>query len=61
MKKIAFIGAGSVVFTRSSVRDLMTFPAFQDATIALMDIDDEKLMYAAKSVEKIIGSGNYPS
>ena len=50
MKKIAFIGAGSVVFTRSLVRDLMTFPAFQDATIALMDIDDEKLMYAAKSV-----------
>ena len=61
MKKIAFIGAGSVVFTRSLVRDLMTFPAFQDATIALMDIDDEKLMYAAKSVEKIIGSGNYPA
>ena len=41
MKKIAFIGAGSVVFTRSLVRDLMTFPAFQDATIALMDIDEE--------------------
>lgn len=61
MKKIAFIGAGSVVFTRSLVRDLMTFPAFQDATIALMEIDDEKLMYAAKSVEKIIGSGNYPA
>lgn len=61
MKKIAFIGAGSVVFTRSLVRDLMTFPAFQDAVIALMDIDDEKLMYATKSVEKIIASGNYPA
>lgn len=61
MKKIAFIGAGSVIFTRSLVRDLMTFPAFQDATIALMDIDDEKLMYATKSVEKIITSGNYPA
>lgn len=61
MKKIAFIGAGSVVFTRSLVRDLMTFPAFQDAEIALMDIDDEKLMYATKSVEKIIASGKYPA
>lgn len=59
MKKIAFIGAGSVVFTRSLVRDLLTFPAFQDAIIALMDIDEEKLMYATKSVEKIIVSGNY--
>ena len=57
MKKIAFIGAGSVVFTRSLVRDLLTFPAFQDAIIALMDIDEEKLMYATKSVEKIIVSG----
>lgn len=59
MKKIAFIGAGSVVFTRSLVRDLLTFPAFQDAIIALMDIDEEKLMYATKSVKKIIVSGNY--
>ena len=54
MKKITFIGAGSVIFTRNLVRDLMTFEAFQDATIALMDIDEEKLMYATKSVEKII-------
>lgn len=61
MAKIAFIGAGSVIFTRNLVRDLMTFPSFQDATIALMDIDPEKLMYATKSVEKIIASGNYPA
>lgn len=61
MKKIAFIGAGSVVFTRNLVRDLMTFPAFQDAEIALMDIDAEKLMYAEKSVKKIIAAGSYPA
>lgn len=61
MKKIAFIGAGSVIFTRNLVRDLMTFPSFQDATIALMDINPEKLMYATKAVEKIIASGNYPA
>ena len=61
MKKIAFIGAGSVIFTRNLVRDLMTFPSFQDATIALMDIDPEKLMYATKSVEKIIAAGGYPA
>lgn len=61
MKKIAFIGAGSVIFTRNLVRDLLTFPAFQDATIALMDINDEKLMYATKAVEKIIAAGKYPA
>lgn len=61
MKKIAFIGAGSVVFTRNLVRDLLTFQSFEDAEIALMDIDAEKLMYAEKAVEKIVASGKYPA
>ena len=61
MKKIAFIGAGSVTFTRNLVRDLLTFPAFADATIALMDIDDEKLHYAELAVKKIVSAGNYPA
>lgn len=43
MKKIAFIGAGSFGFTRTLVRDILTFPAFQDAEIALMDIDRDRL------------------
>ena len=34
-KKFVLIGAGSYVFTRNLVRDILTFPAFQDATIAL--------------------------
>ena len=52
-KKIAFIGAGSYVFTRNVVRDVLTYPAFDDCTIALMDIDPEKLEYARKSVLSI--------
>ena len=28
-KKFAFIGSGSVVFTRNLVRDILTFPAFE--------------------------------
>lgn len=53
MKKFAFIGAGSVVFTRNVVRDLFTFPAFEDAEIALMDINPEKLEYIRRCCEKI--------
>lgn len=60
-KKIAFIGAGSLGFTRGLVRDLLTFPAFQDATLALMDIDEERLNFAKTAVEKIIKAGNYPA
>ncbi len=52
-KKFAFIGAGSFVFTRNLVRDLLTFPAFADAEIALMDINPERLALITKVVEKI--------
>lgn len=61
MTKIAFIGAGSYGFTRGLVRDVLTFPRLQDATLALMDIDPERLEFARKSVEKIIALGNYPA
>ncbi|MFO7294673.1 MAG: alpha-galactosidase [Clostridia bacterium] len=60
-KKIAFIGAGSFEFTRSLVRDILTYPALQDCTIALMDIDEERLGYIKKAVDKIIEAGNYPA
>jgi alpha-galactosidase len=61
LKKIAFIGAGSFGFTRSLVRDILSFPALSDSTIALMDIDPERLTYIKKAVEKIIAAGNYPA
>lgn len=61
MTKIAFIGAGSYGFTRSLVRDVLTFPLLKDATLALMDIDPERLEFAEKSVQKIIDLGNYPA
>jgi len=61
MRKIAFIGAGSFGFTRSLVRDILTFPAFQDSTLALMDIDEERLAAITEAVKKIIKAGNYPA
>lgn len=39
MEKLAFIGAGSLQFTTSCMRDLLTFDAFKDAEFALMDIN----------------------
>jgi alpha-galactosidase len=61
MTKIAFIGAGSYGFTRGLVRDVLTFPLLRDATLALMDIDPERLEFAEKSVRKIVELGNYPA
>ena len=60
-RKIAFIGAGSFGFTRSLVRDILSFPAFQDATIALMDIDPERLDYIRRACERIVAEGKYPA
>jgi alpha-galactosidase len=61
MSKIAFIGAGSFVFTRNLVKDILTFPAFRDAEIALMDIDGERLDFIKKACEKIVAAGKYPA
>jgi alpha-galactosidase len=61
MTKIAFIGAGSLGFTRELVRDILTFPLLQDATLSLMDIDAERLDFSKRAVEKIIRMGRYPA
>jgi alpha-galactosidase len=59
--KITFIGAGSLGFTYELVRDILTFPLLEDATISLMDIDAERLLWAKKNVEKLIQEGNRPA
>jgi alpha-galactosidase len=47
MTKIAFIGAGSVVFTRNLLNDILGFPELHDVEIALHDIDSDRLETAA--------------
>ena len=56
MKKFAFIGAGSVNFTRAIIRDLLTYPAFEDAQFYLMDIDREKLDGIRACVDNIVAA-----
>jgi alpha-galactosidase len=41
--KIAFIGAGSVVFTKNLLTDVFKFPELRGTTVALHDIDPERL------------------
>lgn len=61
MHKIAFIGAGSFGFTRELVRDILTFPAFRDAEIALMDINEERLRFIEQACNKLVAQGKYPA
>ncbi len=43
MPKITFMGAGSTVFVRNVIGDCMCTPALRESTIALYDIDPERL------------------
>ena len=55
MPKITIIGAGSGVFTRNLVRDILSYPELIGSTISLMDIDARRLEYekgAATAMEQ---------
>jgi alpha-galactosidase len=60
MKKIVLIGAGSYVFTRHIVNDLLSFPAFSDCTLALVDISQHNLDIAQKVVAKVMEERKSP-
>jgi len=61
MTKIAFIGAGSFGFTRKLVKDILTFPLLEDSTLALMDINADRLNYIKRAVDRIIDEGHHGS
>ena len=47
MVKIAFIGAGSTVFAKNLLGDILSFPELADSKIYLFDIDEERLRSSA--------------
>lgn len=46
MKKIVFIGAGSIIFVKNLIGDCMLTPSLCDSEFALLDINREKLYLA---------------
>ena len=57
MPKIAFIGAGSAVFTRALVGDILSRPALaESATLALMDVDAGRLR-TAETIARRLADG----
>ncbi|MEZ4863018.1 MAG: alpha-glucosidase/alpha-galactosidase [Caldilineaceae bacterium] len=57
--KIAFIGAGSTVFAKNLMGDILSFPELQDSTLALYDINEERLNTSeivAKQIAKQLGA-----
>ena len=60
--KIAFIGAGSTVFAKTLIGDLLTYPELAEGTtIALMDVDEERLdnsVVIARRIVEAAGAGS---
>lgn len=55
MSRLAVIGAGSVEFTRNIIADLCSYRELHGSlTVALHDIDDERLEYAARAARSIV-------
>ena len=46
MTRIAFVGAGSVIFTKNLLVDILDHAALHDVEIALHDIDADRLATA---------------
>ncbi len=53
MPKITFIGAGSTVFARNLLGDILSFPELAEATISLHDIDEERLRTTEKVAHRL--------
>jgi alpha-galactosidase len=54
--KIAFIGAGSTVFMKNIIGDILQRPALSGATISLMDIDVQRLEESAVVAGKLVST-----
>jgi len=54
MPKIAVVGAGSHVFARRLVTDVLTWPSLRDSTIALMDINEAALAPMAALARRMV-------
>ncbi len=53
MSKITFIGAGSTVFAKNLLSDILSFPELAGSTISLHDIDEERLRTTESVAHKI--------
>jgi alpha-galactosidase len=55
MPKITLIGAGSAVFARQVITDILQIEGLETGTFALVDIDAQRLELAQRIAERIIG------
>ena len=60
-RKITFIGAGSTVFAKKLIGDILSFPELADSTICLYDIDENRLKTSEIVAKRIASTLGAPS
>ena len=50
-RKITFIGAGSTVFAKNLIGDILSFPELADSVICLFDIDENRLKVLVEAAD----------
>ena len=61
MPKIAMIGAGSVVFAQRLTTDILSWSELEDSTIALMDINTERLELIGALADRLVREKQLPA
>jgi alpha-galactosidase len=56
MTKITFIGAGSTIFAKNLLGDILSFPELANSTISLHDIDEERLRTSELVARRVAAS-----
>jgi alpha-galactosidase len=59
MAKIVLIGAGSHIFSRHLITDILTYPDLRDSTITLMDIAPESLVLISEFAKKLVAQNGF--
>jgi alpha-galactosidase len=57
--KIVLVGAGSFVFARDTINDVLLFPELRDSTITLMDIDKERNDLMAAFAKRMVEQNGF--
>ncbi|WP_129113968.1 alpha-glucosidase/alpha-galactosidase [Halegenticoccus tardaugens] len=57
MPKLVFIGAGSMVFAKNLLGDILSYSELADSEIVLMDIDDHRLEQTKRAAQTMIETG----
>jgi alpha-galactosidase len=53
MPKIVFIGAGSTVFAKNLLGDILNYPELAESTISLFDIDEKRLRESEAMAQRV--------